>query len=111
MRPRTQHCVVHHGDAPTRDRSGHCSACRRERKRRERHERRELLRRIKLERGCGRCGHCDDPAQLHFHHRDPATKTAKVAYMIRWGIPRLLAEVAKCEVLCVGCHTAHHHRS
>lgn len=63
------------------------------------------MRQIKEERGCQRCGTRTD---LHFHHRDPATKTRKVAYMVRWGTERLLAEIAKCDVLCVTCHADHH---
>lgn len=78
---------------------------------RRRQELREFTDRYKTERGCLRCGE-GDPVLLTFHHRDPQTKSATVARLV--AIPatmtRLLREIAKCDVLCVACHHAHHNR-
>jgi hypothetical protein len=45
-----------------------------------------------------------------FHHADPETKETTVAEAVRrgFGRKRLLAEIAKCEVLCANCHAKHH---
>jgi len=58
--------------------------------------------------GCVRCGE-SDLACLDFHHRDNGTtKDADIATMRRFGTKRLLAEIAKCDVLCANCHRKHH---
>ena len=58
---------------------------------------------------CSRCGH-DDPDCIEFHHRNPAEKEFEVSEGIRrrWGIPRILAEIAKCDPLCANCHRKLH---
>lgn len=57
---------------------------------------------------CSRCPE-SDPVCLDFHHRDPKTKDYNVAQLAR-GFPkeRILAEVAKCDVLCANCHRKEH---
>lgn len=57
--------------------------------------------------GCIRCEE-SHPSCLDFHHRDRATKDADIATMRRFGIPRLIAEIAKCDVLCANCHRKLH---
>jgi hypothetical protein len=59
---------------------------------------------------CSECGF-SHPAALDFHHRDPATKTDRVSGMAHngRGWTRILAEIAKCEVLCANCHRILHH--
>ena len=54
---------------------------------------------------CVRCGE-SDPVVLEFNHKDPRTKAANIADLIRfgWSINRLFAEIANCEVLCANCH-------
>ena len=55
--------------------------------------------------GC--CVSCDetDPAQLEFDHIDPATKRTTVSALLDTGTwESILAEAAKCQLLCVGCH-------
>jgi hypothetical protein len=58
---------------------------------------------------CARCGE-DHPACIVFHHRDPSEKEISIADAMRlgYGRTRILAEIAKCEVLCANCHTKHH---
>jgi hypothetical protein len=60
---------------------------------------------------CARCGE-NHPACLHFHHSDPAAKETTIADAVRRGFSRqrLLAEIAKCDVLCANCHLKHHAR-
>lgn len=64
---------------------------------------------VKSAIGCIECGETH-PAVLDFHHRDPSTKTATVAELTlnNGSMARVLAEAAKCDVLCANCHRKHH---
>lgn len=58
---------------------------------------------------CNRCGE-NHPATLDFHHTDPLQKENAVAVLAGNGSKsKLLAEIAKCEVLCANCHRKHHY--
>lgn len=76
---------------------------------RRRDEIRAWWRELKATKCCERCGETE-PDCLHFHHKDPATKASTLAEAIfhAWSRERILAEVAKCEVLCANCHLKHH---
>ena len=67
----------------------------------------EWLDSVKLK--CSRCSE-DDPVCLDFHHRDPSQKDENIGRMLNkaWSLPRLQAEVAKCDVLCSNCHRKLH---
>jgi hypothetical protein len=54
----------------------------------------------------------DHPACLVFHHVDPAVKDLAIADALRRGFAkkRILAEMAKCVVLCANCHIKLHAR-
>ena len=42
---------------------------------------------------------------MDFDHIDPTTKIDKVSAMVYKGsLPLLLAEIAKCELVCSNCH-------
>jgi hypothetical protein len=42
---------------------------------------------------------------MDFDHRDPSQKRARVTAMIgRAGTARILAEAAKCDIVCANCH-------
>ena len=60
-------------------------------------------------KSCVRCGQ-DDPDLLDYHHRDPSTKCFKIADAIRLVKNRnkVLAEIAKCDLLCANCHRKLH---
>jgi hypothetical protein len=60
---------------------------------------------------CNRCGE-KHPGCLVFHHTDPSLKEQTIADAVRrgWGLRRIRAELAKCEVLCANCHLKHHAR-
>jgi hypothetical protein len=64
---------------------------------------------FKSTKSCEVCGE-SAPECLHFHHIDPATKDIDLgrAASNGWSKERILAEVAKCRVLCANCHLKHH---
>jgi hypothetical protein len=58
---------------------------------------------------CLRCSE-SHPATLQFHHRDPQEKEFSIG-MCRHGKyskERILAEIAKCDVICANCHAKEH---
>lgn len=68
------------------------------------------LRGYKSERSCVRCGF-DNPAALHFHHRDPALKLFNITegvYQKGYPIRKILPEIGKCDLLCANCHAVEH---
>lgn len=70
---------------------------------------RDRIAAIKNSQGCKDCGETH-PACLQFHHIDPATKLFAVnrAAVNKIPIDRLMAEIAKCELLCANCHAKRH---
>lgn len=80
---------------------------------------RSIVDRIKTDRGCESCGYDAYACALQFDHLDPATKyrtrTGKLVHLAdmvkggRYGIETILAEIAKCRVLCANCHAVHTH--
>lgn len=54
------------------------------------------------------CGE-DHPACLDFHHKND-DKEIDVADAVRngWGIARVMAEIAKCQIICSNCHRKLH---
>jgi len=54
---------------------------------------------------CVDCGE-SDPIVLVFDHRDRSTKKFKVRSSRSW--KSLMAEIAKCDVLCCNCHARRH---
>lgn len=82
-------------------------------------ELRVILDDIKMTAGCADCGYADDPRALDLAHVDEATKYRTSSGRVeqpsdlgkakRDGYPRysqtvVLAEAAKCDVLCATCH-------
>jgi hypothetical protein len=58
---------------------------------------------------CNRCTE-NHPACLQFHHIDPSKKEVAVSQVVRrWGRKRILAEIAKCEIICANCHFKEHY--
>lgn len=80
---------------------------------------REITNKIKTTLGCEMCGFNAHPAALQFDHIDPATKyrtkTGKIVHpsdMIkggRYSLATVMAEIAKCRVLCSNCHAIYTH--
>jgi hypothetical protein len=61
---------------------------------------------------CLDCGGKFSVQVFDFHHRDPATKSFRVAQAMRHGssaqLDRCLEEVKKCDLLCANCHRLRH---
>lgn len=55
---------------------------------------------------CVDCGGRFKPYQMDFDHRDPSTKSFKVmtGRAMLMATAKVLAEVAKCDIVCVNCH-------
>lgn len=61
-------------------------------------------------RSCQDCG-CADLEQLQWHHREPETKVNNVGSMVlNRAQDVVLAEIEKCDLLCVKCHRRAHQR-
>lgn len=58
--------------------------------------------------GCWRCGFKGDLRVLHFHHREPKDKLFTISAGYNRSLDSIKAEVAKCDVLCLNCHTLEH---
>jgi hypothetical protein len=41
---------------------------------------------------------------MDFDHRDPSTKVLAVSRLINRGYQTMMAEVAKCDIVCANCH-------
>jgi hypothetical protein len=76
---------------------------------RRRNELRALINEVKATRQCEICGE-SAPECLHFHHPDPRKKLGDISAATANGWPkkRILAEIAKCQVLCANCHLKLH---
>ncbi len=56
---------------------------------------------------CADCGGRFPPCAMDFDHRDSATKTKGVTRLVgRAGASRIIAEAAKCDIVCANCHRA-----
>lgn len=69
----------------------------------------EFIRKQKTEKGCSRCSE-NHPAALDFHHRNVVEKTIRVSTTTSWSNERILAEIAKCDILCANCHRKEHYK-
>jgi hypothetical protein len=61
-----------------------------------------MLNRIKLERGCADCGYNAHAVALDFDHTGAKMKGVSALYV--HSLETLMAEIAKCEVVCANCH-------
>lgn len=53
---------------------------------------------------CEDCRTRFPPCVMQFDHRDPSTKNYEVTRIIARARSVILAEVAKCDIVCVNCH-------
>ena len=54
---------------------------------------------------CVMCGYAGSPGALHFHHRDPASKSFALSDTgVTRSLAKARAEAAKCVLLCATCH-------
>ena len=75
---------------------------------RYREKRIQWLRELKKTLICLNCGE-NRWYVLDFHHRNPEEKESGIAaFLHRHSIKDVLAEIAKCDVLCANCHREEH---
>lgn len=58
----------------------------------------------KMKHGCSDCGYNAHPAALDFDHLPGTVKVRDIKSGQQLGWLALLAEIAKCEVVCANCH-------
>lgn len=75
---------------------------------------RKLSDTMKMSKGCETCGYNANPAALQWDHLDPNTKfrtkngnAINPSTMVYYSQALMLAEFAKCRVLCANCHAIH----
>jgi hypothetical protein len=83
----------------------------RERRRASRQRRRargkQLIDDYKKAHPCVFCKEAD-PQRLVFHHANPSEKRARVSHMKWKPVTHIKTEMAKCVVMCAGCHNRLH---
>jgi hypothetical protein len=63
------------------------------------------------DRPCADCGGRFSPCAMDFDHRAPQAKRIAVSRMIgRAGTATIMAEVAKCDIVCANCHRVRTYR-
>lgn len=65
---------------------------------------RAWLNEIKLSAGCADCGFNSHPAALDFDHRPGEVKDFNISNKTDYDRDLVLAEIAKCDVVCSNCH-------
>ena len=105
--PGRSRCAGHLAMRSSDQRRHYHSGIGRDRQYMKQREVRELVASLKTQ--CSLCGETH-PACLQFHHRNPAEKQFDIALAARKkpSLETLMAEVAKCEVLCANCHAKLH---
>ena len=73
-------------------------------------DKRKQISLLKKSKGCAKCGYKENPDILHYHHINPDTKIANVSRMVgkNHSMQRIMAEIEKCELLCITCHHKEH---
>lgn len=67
-------------------------------------ERRRWLDNIKMKSGCNICGYNKAPEALQFDHINPSDKEFVISQDMKVAKRRVIAEIAKCRILCANCH-------
>lgn len=91
---------------PDKKREQHLTQKPRERKRRR--DTRLLINEAK-NRPCADCGQRFPPCCMDFDHVR-GTKVASVTRLVTSSIQKILAEIAKCDLVCANCHRIRTHR-
>lgn len=76
----------------------------RRRHRRDRQSGTDSVAELKLKLGCTDCGYKGHAAALDFDHLPGFKKLTEVSALLKGPRSVLLAEIAKCEVVCANCH-------
>lgn len=65
----------------------------------------KVVQEFKLLRGCDDCGYRKHPEALQFDHRPGEEKCFNIGEQIgNFSLERIMAEIAKCDVVCANCH-------
>ena len=67
----------------------------------------EYSNKIKLERGCDKCGYNKCATALEWHHPNE-DKDGDPSILLRHSLDKYLEEVSKCDLLCANCHREEH---
>jgi len=67
----------------------------------------KLSNKIKIDRGCDRCGYNKCAAALEWHHPNQ-DKDADPSTLLKISLDKYLEEIEKCELLCANCHREEH---
>ena len=59
---------------------------------------------------CVSCGYDKYYGALHFHHKDPSTKSANWNKVRLWNWEKVEKELDKCDLLCANCHAEAHRK-
>ena len=83
-----------------------CRYCTREINEARRKPRQDYTDALKIATGCVDCGiKSDHPEIYDFDHIDPSTKLVAIStFMTKGTWEEMLAEIAKCEIVCANCH-------
>jgi len=65
--------------------------------------------RLKLKRGCDRCGYNRCAEALEWHHPG-VSKEGDPANLLHYGLDRYLLEIDECILLCANCHREEHNK-
>lgn len=65
---------------------------------------------IKMDRGCDKCGYNKCPTALEWHHPNQ-DKDADPSTILKTSLSRYLQEIEKCDLLCANCHREEHYYS
>lgn len=60
--------------------------------------------RRRKEAPCMDCGLCFPPCCMDFDHKPEFEKVARLGSMSSWQIDKVMAELAKCDLVCANCH-------
>lgn len=60
---------------------------------------------LKLSQACTDCGRVFPPAAMQWDHLPGTAKVADISALRNRPRDLILAEIAKCELVCVNCHT------
>lgn len=80
--------------------------------RKQYYKRRGWLDSLKADIPCADCGNIYEPFNMDWHHVDEKSETTARGSSFKWGWPkeRILAEIAKCVLLCALCHRRRHYQ-
>jgi len=69
-------------------------------------EARAIIRGLKTSSPCADCGEFHPYWAMDFDHRDPEQKSFNLSLFPRYAssMPKVLAEIAKCDIVCTLCH-------